>query len=234
MKSNRLLFSVLYGLGVVLAVSLFLAFVPEESRTSVKWMNLLIGLFIYSAFWGKFLLLYPHQREFGDNVPLFSAYWMSLGWYAAAAVVAMVLFWTFGVGFEKQAILQGVLLFGFVVSVCVGMGASNFMRGESERIREQVGGIREVQSASNRMKVRLSALPAAYGFVRREFDAFAEEATYVGGSNSPEAGKIERQMQGLLERLETQCSVPASPDECLATVKALQTALSMRKTVTNV
>ena len=115
MRSNKLLFRVVYLLGVALAVALFLVFVPPEARTNVKWMNLVIFLFIYTGVFGRYSLLFTSLGRFSDNVPSLALYWISFWWYAAAALAAMLVMWPLGVGFEKQALIQGLLLFGLAV-----------------------------------------------------------------------------------------------------------------------
>ena len=101
MRSNKVLFTVLYLLGAGLIAALFLLFVPAESRTDVKWMNLFIVYFVYTGIWGKYSLFYSSLERFSDNVPTLAMYWLSFGAYAVLAVAAMVVFWLLGVGFEK-------------------------------------------------------------------------------------------------------------------------------------
>ena len=234
MRSNKVLFTVLYLLGAVLAVALFLLFIPAESRTNVKWMNLFIGLFLYTGIWGKYSIFYSSLERFADNVPTLSMYWMSFGAYAVLSIAAMVLFWLLGVGFEKQALLQGCLLFGFVVCVGLGMGASNFLAGESARTQEQVGGIREIQRKSGQLKILLGGLPPGYSFVRSEYDKVVEAVTYVGGCNNPQARGAESQILSLLDRLQAQSAGKAAADQCLATIRSLEAAVALRKSISNV
>ena len=234
MRSNKVLFTVLYLLGAGLIAALFLLFVPAESRTNVKWMNLFIVYFVYTGIWGKYSLFYSSLERFSDNVPTLAMYWLSFGAYAVLAVAAMVVFWLLGVGFEKQALLQGCLLFGFVVCVGIGMGASNFLSGETARVQEQVGGMREIQRRSGQLKISLGGLPPGYSFARSEFDKVLEAVTYVGGCNNPQAREAESQILSLLDRLQGQILVKAAADDCLATVRSLEAAVALRKSISNV
>ncbi len=234
MRSNRLMFSVLYLLGLVLCISLFMIFVPPESRTPVKWMNFGIGLFIYSGLWGKVSLLYPALGHFSDNTPTLSVYWISFGWYVASSLVAMLLFWLLGVGIEKQAILQGVLLFGFIVCLAMGVGASNFMVGETKRSQAQIGGVRMLQLKANQIKIFIDCLPSNFSSVRNEYDKIVDAVTYLCGSNNSMAGELESQILALLDKLKLQVDIKAAPDDCLATIGSLLSVIALRKTISNV
>lgn len=234
MRSNKLIFTVLYFLGLLLCVSLFVTFVPPEARTNVKWMNLCIGLFIYSGLWGKYSLLYPLLGRFSDNVPTLSFYWVSFWGYIVASVAAMVLFWLFNVGFEKQAILHGVLLFAFIVCISIGIGASNFMAGESARTQVQIGGVRTLQFKASQLKITLASLAPEYAYIKNEFDKVVEDVTYLCGSNNPMARESEAQIISLFDKLQMQASTRSSSDECLATIDALLSAISLRKTISNI
>ena len=233
MRSNKLLFRVVYLLGVALAVALFLVFVPPEARTNVKWMNLVIFLFIYTGVFGRYSLLFTSLGRFSDNVPSLALYWISFWWYAAAALAAMLVMWPLGVGFEKQALIQGLLLFGFIVCVAVGMGASNFMSGETERTKAQVGGVRDMQQKAAQLKILLGGLPGEYSFAKGEFSAVLDEINCVGGCSNPDAREAESGILGLLDKLRSQCAARASADECLATIRDLSAAVALRKTMTN-
>ena len=234
MKSNKLMFWGLYLLGVVLCITLFLVFVPPESRTDVKWLDLCLGVFLYSGLWYKFVLLAPARGRFADNVPMMTVFWLLFGWYAVAAVLAMAVMGALGVGFGKQALIQACLLFAFAIFIACGAGASNFIRGESARIQEQVGGMRDIQFKASQIRIVLAALPQPYAFARREFDGIVDGVTCIGRSNNPRAREAEVRILALLDKLQLQADLPATPEECLATVKALALAVSMRKTVTNV
>jgi len=234
MRSNKLIFTVLYFLGLALCISLFVTFVPPESRTNVKWMNLCIGLFVYSGLWGKYSLLYPLLGRFSDNVPTLSFYWVSFGWYIVASAAAMLVFWLFNVGFEKQAILQGVLLFAFIVCIAIGIGASNFMAGESARTQDQIGGVRTLQFKANQLKITLASLTPEYSFVKSEYDKVIESVTYLCGSNNPMARDAEFQIMSLFDKLQMQASTKSAADECVATISALSSAIALRKSISNI
>lgn len=234
MRSNRWLFSILYFLGLALCLSLFLLFVPEESRTNTKWLNFCIIMFLYSGLCLKYLLLYPLRGKFGDNVPSMAMYWISYGWYAGISLAAMVVFWIFNVGFEKQALLQGCLLFAFIVAVCIGLGASNFMAGESARVQREVGGVRALQQKVAVMKIAFAALPPEYSFLRTTVDGIAEEITYICGCNNPQAEELEGRIAGLLDSLQAQCASGVRAEECLATAKSIEAAVAIRKNLNNI
>lgn len=234
MRSNKLIFTVLYFLGLLLCISLFVTFVPSESRTNVKWMNLCIGLFVYSGLWGKYSLLYSKLGQFSDNVPALSLYWVSFGSYVVASAVAMILFLLFKVEFEKQAILQGVLLFAFIVFIAIGIGASNFMTGESARSQAQIDGVRAIQFKVRQLKITLVSLTSEYSYVRSVFDKVAEDVMYLCGSNNPKSREMESQILLLCDKLQMQINAKCTSDECLATISALSTVISLRKTISNI
>ena len=234
MHSNRFLFAILYFLGLVLCISLFITFVPAEGRTNVKWMNFAICLFIYTGIFGKCSLLYPLLGKFSDNIPTSAIYWISFGWYIVAAVVAMILFWIFNVGFDKQALLQGCILFAFITAIGMGLGASNFMKGETERSQSEIGGVRELQQKVSAMKVSLSGLPPSYSFVGTSFGEVEDAVTFLCGCNNPKARGMESQIATLLDKLQVQCATNSPVDECLSTIKMIKESIALRKNLTNV
>ena len=234
MRSNRLLFAVLYFLGLALCISLFVTFVPPEGRTNVMWMNFAICLFIYTGLWGRYSLLYPLLGRFSDNVPTLSMYWISFGWYAVAAVVAMILFWILNIGFDKQALLQECILFAFIAAIVIGLGASNFMKGETERVQCEIGGVRRLQQKVAMMKVSLSGLPSSHSFVATSFGDVEEAVTFLCGCNNPKARDMENRIEALLDKLQMQCTVNAPADECLSTVKMLKESIALRKSIANI
>lgn len=229
---NRLLFTSLYLIGMALVVTLFILFVPQEARTDTKWLNLFVGLVIYTGLWGKYSLFYTTFGSFSGRTPAVAMYWMGFFAYAAAAVALMLICWACGAGFGKQVIFHLCLIFGFIVWVASGLGATNFINAENSRIEQDVGGIRAVQNRAGQLKILLETSPAATTLLKSEFDAVVDAATYTGGSSNPQAREYEGKVLMLLDKLETQLP-SASTDECLATVKSIAATLALRKTVKN-
>ena len=233
MRSNRLIFSVIYGVGLLLIAAIFLTFTSKESRTSIAWLNFFIVAVVYSGLWGRYSLLYPMTGRFSGRVPLLSMYWLSFFTYAATAFAAMLIFWAIGVGFEKQLLLQICFFFAFAAVLGIGVGASNFIQDESARTEQQIGGIREIRQKTSQIQVLLTSMPPAYGMVRNAFEGIVEAATYTGGRNNPSAREIETRILESLDKLQMQCAVSAQPEECLATIASAKASLEALKTLQN-
>ena len=194
MKSNRVLFSVLFCIGAALIVSLFLVFIPSESRTGVKWMDLAIILLIFGGAWGKYSLFYPLLGRFSARIPVLSAYWISFSIYTAVALGAMLLFGLMDVELQKQALLQGIILFCFVVVLAVGVGASNYITNESIRLNDSGDGIRAIQMRVALIGAMFATLPTPHSILRMEAVSILDNLNYVGGCSNPSARSVEAEI----------------------------------------
>lgn len=234
MRSNKILFTVVWAVGILLGAAVFLAIVPPEGRTDTKWLNFGILCLLWTGLFARFTLLYGGARSVANRAPLIAAYWLGFGWYAAAAVLAMPILWLCEAKFGNQLLVHACLLFAFGVFVAIGAGASNFITAESGRMRQEIGGVREIQSAMARLRVLLASLPGEYAFARTEFERVADEANCLSGSNDPKARDAESRILRQITELEDLAAAKGAPDACMEAVGALSASVAMRKLCTNV
>ncbi len=223
----------LFGVGLVLALCLFLAFVPAESRTPVAWLDFAVALLLYVGLWGRYLALYRRTDDFAANVPALAMYWT---WFRICAMLSIaigVAGYFLHLSFGAQAALQAVSLFLFAMALAVGSTASKFFQHDDASIQTQVSDLRDLQSRAERLKVLAASLPPTHAAVAQGISAVAEDIRYLGGSASPEAKSCEADILRLLQKLESQCGASARPEDCLETLKGLRTSVSLRRNVRN-
>ena len=234
MRSNKLLFTIVWIVGILLGVAVFFAIFPAASRTSTKWLNFGVLCLLWTGLFVRFTLLYAGDRSVPNRAPLIATYWIGFTWYAVAAVAAMPILWLCDAKFGNQMLTHACLLFAFGVFVAVGAGASNFISAEGGRMRQEIGGVREIQSAMARLRILFASLPGEYNLARTQFERVADEANCMSGSNNPQARDAEARILRQVAELEGLASAKGAPDDCVAAVEALSASVAMRKLCTNV
>ena len=223
----------LFVIGLVLALCLFLAFVPAESRTPVAWLDFAVALLLYAGLWGRYLALYRRTDDFAANVPSLVLYWTWFRLCALLSIAIGVAGYFLHLPFWSQAALQAVSLFLFAIALAVGATASKFFQHDDASIQTQVSDLRDLQSRAERLKVIAASLPPTHSAVAQGISAVAEDIRYLGGSASQEAKSLEADILLLLQKLESQCAVSARPEDCLETIKSIKTSVSLRRNVRN-
>lgn len=233
MRSNRLMFTVLFGLGIAIMLAAFFVFLPAESRTNTRWLDFFVILLVYTGLWGRYSIIFPAIGGLTGRVPVMAVYWICFPIYAIAAIAAMMFFEVHDVAFGKQILVQICLLFAFVVAIAVGKGASNFIQAEQERTESQISGILQIRRKAAMLQAIMASLPPQYTQARAAFDEVVDAATYTGGRSNDAARPIETRIINLLDTLETQCTAHADPGTCLATISAASASLKMLKSLPN-
>ena len=231
MNKANLMMRALYFCGLLLAVLLFLAFVPAEGRTNVAWLNLAVSLLIYSGYWGKFTILFAPVRKFADAIPTLSSYWVALAMYSVVAVAGMFVFARMELSFSRQLLFHAIFLFAFFLVVASGVWASAWVRKSDEAEGETISRLRDVQSRAASLLTELEIRPDATSAMAVKARGILEDVSFLAGSTSPQALALEREISGLIDEVRALFDDGAPTEKFEPVLNRLLLAIRLRKTL---
>ena len=231
MKRSNAVFSLLFLLGIFLLFMIFLVFVPEDARSNVAWLNFSVFLVLYIGLFGRYTILFRPLADFADSVPLISSYWISFGLYASLTVGGMICGWRIGLDFEKQLLIQIVLLFLFFLGLAAGYWVSERHSRASVEEKQTMSQIRLLQQTVKELQVMLEAASDDFRGCRRLCEALADDLNSMPGADSPRAVEVEKQIHAGLVELGSLDLSGISPDDLAARLHALGRLAALRKTL---
>jgi hypothetical protein len=231
MKKVNLLFDILYFAGIGLAFALFYNFVPEVNRTRIAWLNLGIGLLIYTGYLGRLMALFRPITKFADSVPFFAVYWVWWGAYVTLAVSGMISFHLMDMTFRKQALLQGVILFLFLNVVAFGAWGAAWMARSSAKDKRCIDGVRNIQYLASTLRVSTSELPMTYITSKNELEAILDDINCIPGSGKDEAICLEEKIAALIAQANHAMLNEISENELMKIIKELRMTIAKRKLI---
>ena len=233
MKKLRLVLLVLFGVGLLLGLGLFLALVPRESRMNVAWLDFAAAAILYAGFWGKYSVLYRATDSFAANIPSTSMFWSAFSKCAFLSVLIMAAGAYFHAPFVLQLSLQVIALFLFAVSCVLGMIASRKVLEDDRVIQKRTETIGSIRWYADMAGVAVDALPPSHEAVRVAFSPVREEVQYLSACSHPDAQAAEAKILDALRGFKALCDAGAPSSECLAALRGLSADIALRRKMTN-
>ena len=188
---------------IILCFFMFFANLPDE----IFWLDLVVTSVAYALVYFRAVRPMVNlddraQRE----VPIIGLSFAATGFYAGAAILAMIVMQLAEVEFKYQILIQILLAFFLLLSFMVGARVSTNtvevfnheqkLQVELDRLRREV----------RHLDRTIAMTPGIPGLVKGRVGEFSSQLRYMSPSNSIEAGDLDREMIEKVKRINSLCS----------------------------
>lgn len=209
--------------GLALAVVIFFLLVPAKDRTSVSWLNLGVGLFLFFLNMITFQwFVFKGGREPGTIAS--ASIQGAIVWFydlAAAGTIVASMFVkpenAFALFLSIQLVLVFLVLFGLAATLVL----DRFIVTIDGNERRGSASLDEIKSISARLEPAVGRLPAEFDAAKKGFHSLKDDLRYLAPNPADEAIRLESEIRSMLLDLEAKLAAPEA-----ASIGALTTSLA--------
>ena len=228
---HRMLFNLLFIVGLGIIGGGFFLVVPVASRCNVAYLNAGVIFLIYLSYWINYGIIFPSKGDAGDFLAGSGIYWHVQGTYTFLCVLVMVSGWALGWKFSTQLLLQIVALFIFLIYVVCSVFAIEHVSKCTSKDRATMTSVRDLQQMSASISARAALLPADWTEAKQSVLKLEEELNYFSGIENPISASIDEKIMVQLRYLQSIISDGQNMEAVQKTAHEIMSLILQRKII---
>jgi len=233
MKNKGAINTVVFFFGLAIILSGFYIFIPEDKRSDIFYLDLVVVCFVYFLNYSNFPGLFFSVSNFNKQISVLGMRLYFATFYSVIAIAIILIGYFLKFEFKSQLFLQLIALFFLSIILVLAKRSNQHVQNfatEEANIRK---GKADLLGALSKLELQLSRESVKWSNAQPILVKLKENARYVAPTTNSDAISIEQEILNEIQKCSSNASsnINSSEEEIIKSLNTCSTLLAQRKQI---